>query len=209
MEKSMFEMKVKEAIKPMEEICDILTSCTKAELSKGIECVDTKELGEVLDGIKDMCEAKEKVVKALYYSTIGTAMEENADDYGETWNENGKMYYRGRRRDSMGRYMYTEMMPEEMRHAPQASYDMRDDMSNNMMYGGRMGEMTGSHISRRGYMETKENHKGNSSEDIKQRMQKLEKYLDDVEKEVDEMSKDMTPEEITMKRTRLSRIANK
>lgn len=108
MAETKFEMKVKQAIKPIEEICDTLLSCTKSELSKGIDKVDTKELGEVLDGIKDMCEAKEKVVKALYYTTIGSAMEENADEYGETWDEDGLMRkgYRGQPRSkTSGRFM--------------------------------------------------------------------------------------------------------
>lgn len=106
MAETKFEMKVKEAIKPIEEICDTLLSCTKSELSKGIDKVDTKELGEVLDGIKDMCDAKEKVVKAMYYTEIGSAMEENADDYGETWDEEGPMRkgYNSRRYPSSGRY---------------------------------------------------------------------------------------------------------
>lgn len=140
MEKSMFEMKVKEAIKPIEEICEKLTECTKSELAKGIENVDAKEMGEVVDMIKDLSEAKHYIVEAMYKTTIGTAMEENADDYGETWDENGKRFYR--RRDSKGRFMYSEpmyyepnyrMTPEMYReHEPKYYRDM--DRKDGRMY---------------------------------------------------------------------------
>ena len=136
---SMFEMKVKEAIKPIEEICEILTSCTKAELSKGIENADAKEVGEVVDAIKDLCEAKHYIVEAMYKTTIGTAMEENADDYGETWDENGKRFYR--RRDSKGRFMYSEPMSRpdyrmtpEMYHEKDAKYYRDMDREKGRLY---------------------------------------------------------------------------
>ena len=50
-----------------------LVKCAKGEISDNLNHVDTKELGEVIDMIKDLEEA-------IYYATITKAME-NGDDY--------------------------------------------------------------------------------------------------------------------------------
>ena len=86
-----------------------LSEFAKCELDKGIEQVDTKEMGEVIDMIKDLAEAE-------YYRKISIAMDES--EYGEDYDMHGPMeerrYYRGRARDSMGRFKsrrgYDEMM---------------------------------------------------------------------------------------------------
>lgn len=129
------EMKIEEEIKPLKELCEKIVKMANAELDKGAENIETHELYEVADIIKDIAEAKKNTVEACYKTYILKAMEENEDDYGETWDENGRMNYRGQRRDSKGRYMsnrgrggmgYTEppymmdmemygMNPEELR----------------------------------------------------------------------------------------------
>lgn len=64
----------------MDELKDIcrmkqtLTEWCKAELDKGKECVNTKEMGEVIDMIKDLAEAEEKCIKAAYYHAVTAAM---------------------------------------------------------------------------------------------------------------------------------------
>ena len=79
-----------------------LTKCAEMELEKGVENVDTKEMGDVVDIIKDLAEA-------MYYRTLVVAMEEN--EYGEDYDEYGPMEdgrrgYRGQPRSkSSGRYM--------------------------------------------------------------------------------------------------------
>lgn len=45
-------------IKRIHEMVEKLTECALCELNKGIECVDTKEFGEVVDAISDLCEAE-------------------------------------------------------------------------------------------------------------------------------------------------------
>lgn len=60
-----------------------------------------EEAGAIADMIKDMCEAKEKLVKAKYYESIVEAMKDS--EYGEDYDENGRMGYRGRNRRT-GRY---------------------------------------------------------------------------------------------------------
>lgn len=209
MEKSMFEIKAKEAVKPMEEICDKLVSCIKSEMEKGIECVDTKELSEAMDMVKDICEAKHYVVKALYDTEIGKAMEENADDYGETWDENGKYYTSMHPRSKMtGRYVrkgYTEPV-----HATYEMMDAKDvDMPRRMYYTENRDSREGrSGRSRMYYMESKEHHKANTSEDIKEKMKRLEEMMEDLKLDMKEVVKDMTPEEKTMWKTKLNGIAN-
>lgn len=48
----------------------LLISAVKQELAKGVECVNTAEMGKVIDMIKDLSEAR-------YYETIVEALEEN------------------------------------------------------------------------------------------------------------------------------------
>jgi signal transduction histidine kinase len=45
-----------------------LVEVAEKEINENLECVDTKELGEVIDMIKDLAEA-------IYYCTVTEAME--------------------------------------------------------------------------------------------------------------------------------------
>ena len=65
------------------DICEIkkrLIDMTKTELNNGIEKIDAKELGEVVDMIKDLAEAEAKHFEACYYESIVDAMEEDSKD---------------------------------------------------------------------------------------------------------------------------------
>lgn len=67
----------------VERLCQMkhtLMTAMEAELAKGIECVHTKEAGEVIDMIKDLAEAEEKLYKACYYKKIVEAMDEAKED---------------------------------------------------------------------------------------------------------------------------------
>lgn len=227
---SMFDMKVKEAVKPIEEICEILTSCTKAELSKGIENADAKEVGEVVDAIKDLCEAKHYIVEAMYKTTIGTAMEENADDYGETWDEDGKRFYR--RRDSKGRFMYSESMPRadyrmtpEMyrEHDPRYYRDM-DRKEGRMYYteqvasngntnytvrnGSNAMEMSRYENAKRNYTETKAMHNSNNEADNNMNAQEFGKWIDVVIDEVKAKMPEMKQAERNTAKAKFLSVAN-
>lgn len=108
MAETKIEMKVEQEIKPLKELCEKMVSIVKSELEKGADKVDAKELGYAMDMIKDLAEAKKNTVEACYKMQIMSAMEENADDYGETWDEEGPMRkgYRGQPRSkTSGRYM--------------------------------------------------------------------------------------------------------
>lgn len=92
--------------KKLEEICQMgctLTDWAKCEIGKGMKDCDTKELGMVIDMIKDICEAEEKVHKACYYKELTKVMKEYGEDLGEE-EEVGERYGYDTRRYSSGRY---------------------------------------------------------------------------------------------------------
>lgn len=58
---------------------DQFLTVAESEMAKGAECVNTHEMGEVVDMIKDLCEAEEKLYKACYYKSIVEAMDEEEE----------------------------------------------------------------------------------------------------------------------------------
>ena len=60
-------------VKNIHSILEKLAECAKMEAEKGIEQLDTKEMGEVVDMIKDLSEAE-------YYSRIAVAMAKAEED---------------------------------------------------------------------------------------------------------------------------------
>lgn len=136
-------------IKHIHEMVEKLASCAHHEFEKGIENIDTEEMGKVADILKDLAEAE-------YYSKISKAMDES--EYGEDYDVDGPMeerrYYRGQPRDSRGRYMsrrgrrgYVEpnyhMTPEMYKeHDPEYWRDM--DRHEGRMYYTSVGNPGGS-----------------------------------------------------------------
>lgn len=216
---------------------EMLVGCAKAEFDKqGIEQVDTKEMGEVFDMIKDLSEAH-------YYRTLTAAMEES--EYGEDYDENGPMeerrYYRGRARDSMGRFKsrrgYDEMMDYQEMYPMEHYRDM--DREHGRMYyssgggsgssgsnsmSGSMGSGTRNYggdsgmrdyregrsgQSRRSYMETKEARPGNSIEDKQAKTKELEKYMSELSSDITEMIAGASAEEKTMLKTKMQTLMQK
>ena len=147
-EETKIGIKLEEETKPIKKMCEKLMDSVNHELDKGIENVDTKELGEAIDMIKDLYEAKEKMVKAFYYKQIMEAMEEHDFEDEEEIMDEGRRGYRGQRRDSRGRYMsrrsYTEpmMMHDDMREM--------DYMDGRMYYGGSSSGSRGGNTSNMG-----------------------------------------------------------
>lgn len=80
MHETMIELKLEEEMKPLKDICDKLLSTIKHEFECGVENVDTKEMGEAIDMLKDVYEAKEKIAKACYYKKIVEAMEKSEEE---------------------------------------------------------------------------------------------------------------------------------
>jgi hypothetical protein len=219
-----------------------LSEFAKCELDKGIEQVDTKEMGEVAEIIKELSEAE-------YYAKISKAMDEA--EYGEdydymgAYDELSRKGYRGQRRDSRGRYMsrrgyetpmmmYDDMDYESMEHmrdmdrpygrmgyAGSGSYGghsssgMNGGQSNmgnsgSSSSGGNRGNSESRYDrARRGYEETKEMHKSNSSEDKQHKIKSLEEYMKELSEDVTSMIEGMSPEEKTLAKTKLQSLAQK
>ena len=60
-------------VKRMHCMIEKLSECAKEEFEKGIECVDTDEMGKVTDMLKDLAEA-------MYYRTLTNSMEESGTE---------------------------------------------------------------------------------------------------------------------------------
>ena len=208
-----------------------LTKCAEMELEKGVENVDTKEMGEVVDIIKDLAEAE-------YYAKISKAMDES--EYGEDYDYMGayddmRKGYRGQPRDSRGRYMsrrggrrgyeepmyympldvYKDYSPEELRdmdrHTMGRMYYTDNANGGSMatrmqggMNGGRDNREGRSGMSRRGYMEAKE-----MGKDKGEKMKELENYMKELSSDVTEMISDASPEEKSMLKSKMQTLLQK
>ena len=112
----------------------------------------------------------------------------------------------------MNHDMYREHTPEYYRDVDKENGRLyytetgnMNNVSNQNMRDYREGR---SGMSRRGYMESKEQHKSNSQEDKQKKMLELEKYVDDLSNDVKEMIMDSTPEEKSMLKQKLMGMAN-
>lgn len=100
---------------------------------------------------------------------------------------------------SHGRMYYTDMsdrmgMIDQPRSGSSTERDMRE---------GRSG------ISRKHYMETKEQHKANTQQDKDAKMQSLDEYMRELSSDMTELLTDMTPEERTMLKSKMSVLMTK
>lgn len=203
---------------------ECLTEKTLSELDKGIENVNTEEMGEAVDMIKDLCEAE---YKAVIVKSMKKADEEEEeynkellralkDEYGE---EGGRRYYDEYRYKTTGRYApkgkgtyvgrrgYEE--PPYMHMYPERDMDREY---------GRMyyTEPTATHTSesgydraKRNYTETKEMHKNNTPEDKEHKMKALDGYIKELGGDITQLIGDMTAEERNLMRTKLSTLVSK
>ena len=218
-------------VKRIHEMMEKLTKCAEMELEKGVENVDTKEMGEVVDIIKDLAEAE-------YYAKISKAMDES--EYGEDYDYMGayddmRKGYRGQPRDSRGRYMsrrggrrgyeepmyhmpldvYKDYSPEELRDMDRRTMGRMyytdnangGSMATRMqggMNGGRDNREGRSGMSRRGYMEAKE-----TGKDKGEKMKELENYMKELSTDVTEMIGDASPEEKAMLKSKMQTLLQK
>lgn len=177
-----------------------ISQSASTELSKGIDQVNTKEMGEVIDMIKDLSEAEKNKMEACYYKSVIEAME-NAE-YGEDYDYEGRIR---RGYSGMGRRGYEQ--------EPMRMYDDRMSYSNGAYGGGRRNQYSNIGGSRYGYshdefMANKSMHKSNTPEDMKKRADMLEDHMDDLYDMFKEEVKDLTPEEKQLWKTKLNRIIN-
>lgn len=97
--------KVENKTKTIETMYDSMENAIKHQIDGGLDKVNTHELYEAVDILKDLSEIKLNCVKAMYKTQIMEAMEES--EYGEDYDENGEIrYYRGQPRSrTSGRFM--------------------------------------------------------------------------------------------------------
>lgn len=181
----------------LKEMKDCLVSCVQAQLSD-IGNVDTHELGEAIDMIKDL-------EQAMYYCSIVKAMEKQEEEE-EFYDKLSK--HRDMDKD-MGKMYYTERrMPRDIRTRPMnyAYGDYRDEpyhekeVSMNL-HDSREGR---SPMSRRNYMEAKELHK-----DKPTKIRELEKYMQELTEDIVEMIQDASPEERQMLEKKMTHLTSK
>ena len=182
--------------------------------------VDTKELGEAIDMIKDLEEA-------IYYCTVTEAMKGNGTemefemkkgDHHQKENGESRMYYNGNRT-----YMpYNDggmMYADEGRRRREDGTFYADSGSSSM--GGNGGENSGtsymdsgmmyrdsregrSYNRRRMYMEAKDMKRDKATQ-----LRELEKYMQELSQDIVEMINDASPEEKQYLEKKITALASK
>lgn len=212
-------------IERIHKMIECLTEKALCELDKGVENVNTEEMGEAVDMIKDLCEAE---YKAVIVKSMKKADEEEEeydkellkvlkDEYGE---EGGRRYYDEYRYANgrfapkgKGTYRRGYEEPPYMHMYPEAEH-MRDmDRDYGRMY---YTEPTSTHTAESGYdrakrmyTETKEMHKANTPEDKEHKMKALDGYIKELGGDITQLIGDMTAEERNLMRTKLSTLVSK
>lgn len=189
-----------------------------------LQAVDAKELGEVIDMIKDLEEA-------IYYCTIVKAMEEKEENsnsnekyamyypippidyYRDIDRDYGKMYYDGDGSSTSSSsdgngvrhyagYKYPKYHRDGDYYTPGEPRDYKErEYADFVMRDSREGR---SPMSRKSYMESKEMHHDKSKQ-----IQELEKYMQELSTDVVEMIKDASPEERQILQRKLQALSNK
>lgn len=91
-----------------------LVSMVKQEICGNAEKADVKEVGEVVDMIKDLAEAEKYCWEGCYYESVSTAMEEHAEEPEEMYGYNRSRSPRtGRYTSGRGQMGYTPRWPND------------------------------------------------------------------------------------------------
>lgn len=86
-----------EKLKDIVDIKHDLIEAVKMEMAQGIEAVDTEEMGEVVDMIKDLAQAEKSCMEAAYYELVCEAMQgEDAAGYDRWRYSSGRFAPKGR-----------------------------------------------------------------------------------------------------------------
>ncbi len=201
---------------------ECLTEKALCELDKGIENVNTEEMGEAVDMIKDLCEAE---YKAVIVKSMKKADEEEEeynkellralkDEYGE---ESGRRFYDHYRYANgrfapkgKGTYRRGYEEPPYMHMYPEAEH-MRDmDRDYGKMYYTESVNESGYDRAKRNYTEVKEMHSGTTPEDKEQRMKALDKYIKTVTNEIIKIVSDnATTEEKSLIKNNMNNLMSK
>lgn len=194
-----------ERLKNMKET---LLSAAQSQMGN-LAATDTKELGQVIDMIKDLEEA-------IYYCSITEAIKENKEKekYSQMYYQErylpipmmNEMYQRDMDRNSYGRMYYPDRImnnrDESTNRGGSRYYTERDwDTYPINTRDSREGR---SPLSRKNYMEAKELHQGKEIQ-----MKELDKYIQELGHDITEMIQDASPEEKQMLQQKISALATK
>ena len=165
-----------------------IMECVKAKVD-GIG-IDNFE-GQNLDDLKDFTEIVKNIVEFDKEYLIVEAMENSKDDYRRYTeplyhmpvNYNDMEYMRDMDK-SRGKMYYSEPIAP---HVSESNYDR----------------------AKRHYTETKEMHKGASTEDKEHKMKALDMYIRELRGDISELLNDMTPDERNLLHTKMSNLASK
>jgi hypothetical protein len=210
-------------IKRMHCMIEKLAECAEKQFDNGIESVDTAEMGQVTDMLKDLAEA-------MYYRTLTKAMDDSGPEeimeMFERYGDGGRRYYdhyryadgrfapkgRGTYRRGYDEPPYYHMTPEMYR----SMENYRDiDRRDGRMYYTEPSMNSGVHtesrydMAKRNYTESKELHRGNTPEDKEQKMKELEKYLREIGSDIAELISDASTEEKNLLKNRMQVIMQK
>ena len=211
-------------IKNIHSMIEKLSECAKVELDKGVENIDTKEMGEVAEIIKELSEAE-------YYAKISKAMDEaesednmRAIEMYEDYPE--RRYYDDYRYKTSGRFApkgkgsymprrgydeppYYHMNPDMYReHTPEYYRDV-DRAQGKMYYTEPITMESRYDKAKRGYEESKMAHKENTPESKQAKMKDLEMYLKELSEDVTQLLSDATPEERSMVKNKMQVLTQK
>lgn len=211
-------------VKRMYCMIEKLAECAEKQFDAGIENIDTSEMGQVVDMMKDLAEA-------MYYRELTKAMQEfDAEDVMEMLDRygDGRKFYdhyryadgrfapkgRGTYRRGYEEPPYYHMTPEMYRNMEE--YRDMDRGSGRMYYTEpSMSSDSDSHMesrydmAKRNYTESKELHRGNTAEDKEHKMKELEKYMREIGSDIAEVISDASSEEKALLKQKLQVIMQK
>lgn len=189
----------------LKHIKDSLMACVEGQMYH-LESVNTKELGEAIDMIKDLEEA-------IYYCTITKAMNEPEDKmkhqeyngdqlyYGGRYPHIPPMYYdgngNGNNGNTNGRQNYQDGNGGMNRQYYQDGNNNYGNPKDNEKEG-RSGR------SRRQYMESKKKHHDSATQ-----MRELETYMSELSEDILEMIEEASPEERQYLSKKIATLATK
>lgn len=193
----------------LSKMCETLDGYAMMEMSKDKSKVNTQELGEVVDMIKDLSEVKKNKAEACYYETLVEAME--SSEYGVDYDERGRLGYQGgsrRMNGNGGRRGYEPYMNEsDSRRMGEMGYG-RMGYSNNSSNQSSRSQGTRYGYSHDEFLEAKKMYSLNDPEGKNKRMEALNDYLEDLTDSAKTLVMGMSPEEKQMWKSKINNIIN-
>lgn len=192
----------------LNKMCQTLDEYAVMEISKERNKVNTGELGEVVDMIKDLSEVKKNNAETCYYETLIDAME--GSRYGVDYDEYGRLGYSSNQRmmNRTSRRGYEPYMSDmENRRMSEMNYG-RMGYSNNGGYGQQRRQGTRYGYSHDEFMEAKKTYSLNDPNGKSKRMEALNDYLEDFNDSAKDLIMGMSPEEKQMWKSKINNILN-